>query len=101
MRERGRPDVVPRFIIGYSGRPANQVRMTVDKSRHNHAASSIDGRAWRARQDFQSAAGTNIMDQPVDDKNRAILNEAKVSEIGPAPGTARSAQRQELPGAPY
>src|ERR1700693_1608961 len=93
---------ISRFVIGHPSGSAYQVRVTVDKPGHHHASTGVyqvclarDGEV------LQSTARSDLMDAAVDNQNGAVLNEAEVPEIGPAAGTARSAQRQELPGASY
>lgn len=76
-----------------------KVRVAIDEARHDHSAGRIDfvGLA-RQREIFHSPAGADFSDHAVDDQNRAVLNEPQAPEICPAPGAARSAQRQQLPG---
>jgi hypothetical protein len=76
------------------------VGVSVHKAGHDHASAGIDevGLAGE-REIFQSAAGADVVDAPVDDQDRAVLNETEVFEIGPTAGTAGPAQREELAGA--
>ena len=82
-------------------RSAYEVRVAVDKPGQHQSPAGLDlaGLA-RQREILQSPAGPNVVYAPVDNQNRAVLNEAEVPESGPAAGTAGSAQRKELPGTP-
>ncbi len=99
--QRGSGGEVPRFMVGDSDRSAYQVSVAVDKAGHDYAAGGVDeGGLARECEILEPPAGSDIVDTPVDDQNGAVLNEAEIPEVGPAPGTASSAQREELPGAP-
>jgi hypothetical protein len=78
------------------------VHVAIDKARHHHAASSIDlVRLPRQDEVLHAPARANLLDQSVDDQNCAVLDESEVSEIGPAAGTGRAVQCEQLPGAAY
>jgi hypothetical protein len=76
------------------------VGVSVDKAGHDHAPGGINdvGLAGECEV-FQAAAGSDIVDDSVDNQDRAVLNDTEVPKIGPAAGTAGPAQSKELPGA--
>jgi hypothetical protein len=98
--ERGSCGGIVCFKIGYSSRAAGEVGVGVDKAGDYHAPAGIDevGLAGE-REVFQSAAGSDVVDDSVDNQDRAVLNDAEVPKLGPAAGTAGTAQREKLPGA--
>jgi len=98
--ERGSGGGIVCFKIGNSSRAAGEVGVSVDKAGHDYASAGIDevGLAGQ-REVFQSAAGSDIVDDSVDNQDRAVLNDAEVPKIGPAAGTAGPAQSEKLPGA--
>ena len=77
------------------------MHVAVDEARQHHAAAGVHFLgAAREGEILQAPAGPHFDDQAVGDQYRAILNDAQVPEIGPAPGTARAAQSEQLPRAP-
>jgi hypothetical protein len=77
------------------------VRVAIHEARHDDASAGVDlfGSA-RQREILQPPARAHLADQPIRDQYRAVLNDSKVAKIGPAPGTARPAQRKQLARAP-
>jgi hypothetical protein len=73
--------------------------MAVHKPRKHDAAIGVNlfGRTRRS-QVLHTPARANLLDNPVQNKDRAVLNYPEIAKVGAAPGAAGSAQRKQLPG---